>query len=164
MGIISFLVPGRVDFCDRRSGGGEEPSGESPPSDSDPFDDGEFQENLRCLSTLFAAGTNRGFKFEKSGQLLIRTRWQARSFAPQNQRLRPQPKSQRRLLKLQTITVTRSISRNSPTVVFQNSNKYLRRESVPVSLASASVPEPSLCLRQERYCLSHQRIAHHRLQ
>jgi hypothetical protein len=32
-----------------------------------------------------------------------------------------QPKSQRRLLKLQAITVTHSISRSSPTDVFQNS-------------------------------------------
>src|SRR5438477_11563316 len=47
-----------------------------------------------------------------------------------------------------------SISRSSPTDVFQNSNKCLRRASTPVSLASASEPEPSLGLRQEQHCLS----------
>ena len=80
---------------------------------------------------------------------------QSRFFAPRNQRLRAQTKSQQRLLKLQAITVTRSISRSSPTDVFQSSNKYLRHASVPISPASASVPEPSRCLRRERHCLSH---------
>ena len=66
-------------------------------------------------------------------------------------------------VKSQAITVSHSLSRSSPTGVFQNSNKYPRRASVLVSPASASVPEPSLGLRQERYCLSHRRIAHRRL-
>src|SRR5882672_4822014 len=112
----------------------------------------EFRINLASLSRLFAASTDRQFEFDKRSQLLIRThnetlfrrrdaRRQSRLFAPY-QRLRAQPKSQRRLLKLQAITVTHSISRSSPTDVFQNSNKYPRRASVRVSLASASVPEP----------------------
>ena len=79
---------------------------------------------------------------------------QSRFFAPRNP-IETQTKPQQRLLKLQAITVTRSISRSSPTDVFQSSNKYLRHASVPVSPASASVPEPSRCLRQERHCLSH---------
>ena len=131
----------------------------------------EFRKNLVSLSRLFAASTNRRFKFEKSDQLLICTYNEALPVVAMsvgkpdrsNQRLRAQPKSQRRLLKSQAITVTHSISRSSPTDVFQNSNKYPRRAWVLVSLASASVPEPSLCLRQERYCLSHWRIAHRRL-
>ena len=44
--------------------------------------------------------------------------------------------------KLRAITATHSISHSSPTDVFRSSNKYLRRASVPVWPATASVPEP----------------------
>jgi hypothetical protein len=47
------------------------PAGKRPPPDSDPFDNAEFGKNLSCMSSRFAAGANRRFKFYKRPQLLI---------------------------------------------------------------------------------------------
>jgi hypothetical protein len=46
-------------------------AGKCPPPDSDPFSDVESGENYDNSSSQFAATPNRGFQFQKRGQLFI---------------------------------------------------------------------------------------------
>jgi hypothetical protein len=127
-----------VDLVHCRSERGEEPSREKDPR--------RFQIRLVIETAENLARLSRQLSLSARFELhhLLPTRTMKRFPSPRcesameivralDQRLRAQPKSQLRLLKLQAITVTHSISRSSPMDVFQNSNKYPRRASVLVS-------------------------------